>query len=70
MLLPCILNEMQLLKGNHTNYMLVEEDRVNPDVIKNNRILFVHSPREHNVIINDPDNFQLLLENSFILHPY
>jgi hypothetical protein len=30
-------------------------------------ILFVHSPREHNVIINDPDDFQLLLENSHFL---
>jgi hypothetical protein len=61
---------MQLLKDHHSDYMLTEEDTINPSIIKNNRILFVHSPREHNVIIVNPDNFQLLLENSFILLPY
>jgi len=60
---------MQLLKDNRTNYMLTEENGVTPDIIKNNRILFVHSLREHNVIIMNPDNFQLLLENSFTLLP-
>ena len=48
-------------------YGLSEEASVNDKVIKNNRILFVHSPREHNVIINDPDDLALLLRNSFWL---
>jgi hypothetical protein len=47
-------------------YRLVEEDAVTGSVLKST-ILFVHSPREHNVIINDPDDFQLLLENSHFL---
>ncbi|GGA96115.1 hypothetical protein [Puia dinghuensis] len=54
-------------------YGLSEEASVDDGVIKNNRILFVHSPREHNVIINNPDDFALLLKNSFILangHPF
>ena len=61
---------MLQLKTNHHDYMLTEEGTITPDIIKTNRILFVHSLREHNVIINNPDDFQLLLENSFILQPY
>jgi hypothetical protein len=60
---------MQRLKEYHTDFALTEESAVKPDIIKNNSILFVHSPREHNVIINNPDDFQLLLENSFVLRP-
>jgi hypothetical protein len=53
---------------NHSDYFgLAEEAEIKPKAIKDNYILFVHSLREHNVIINDPDNFQLLLENSFVL---
>ncbi len=57
------------LTNLHMDYKLTEEKQINPDILKNNRILFVHSTREHNVIINDPDNFQLILENSFTLKP-
>lgn len=58
---------MQQLKKQQTDFALTEESAINPQIIKNNRILFVHSPREHNVIINNPDDFLLLLENSFVL---
>ncbi len=61
---------MLQLKEQHSNFVLTEEGVITKKIIKNNRILFVHSPREHNVIINDPDDFQLLLENSFTLSPY
>ena len=61
---------MLQLKDQHVDYMLTEEETISGKIIKNNRVLFVHSPREHNVIINDPDDFQLLLENSFSLHPF
>jgi hypothetical protein len=60
---------MLQLKIHHMDYALAEEMTLKPQTIRNNRILFVHSPREHNVIINDPDDFQLLLENSLFLHP-
>jgi len=60
---------IQSLKFHHTDYSLIEELTVQPKIIRNNRILFVHSLREHNVVINNPDNFQLLLENSFVLRP-
>jgi hypothetical protein len=58
---------MLKLKIIHTNFTLTEEADIEPEIIKSNRILFIHSTREHNVIINDPDDFQLLLENSFYL---
>ena len=61
---------MLQLKEQHSDYALTEEGVINKKIIKNNRILFVHSPREHNVIINDPDDFRLLLENSFTLRLY
>ncbi|HEY4964967.1 MAG TPA: hypothetical protein VII28_01130 [Puia sp.] len=60
---------MQQLKDHSDHYLLTEEIGLKPKAIKDNYILFVHSLREHNVIINDPDDFQLLLENSFVLRP-
>ncbi|HXB93691.1 MAG TPA: hypothetical protein VNU70_00990 [Puia sp.] len=55
---------MTRLNQQHLPFRLIDEERVTPGVIQENKILFIHSPREHNVIINDPDDFQLLLENS------
>ncbi len=58
---------MQRLKDQHIDYALTEEAGIQPAIIKSNRVLFVHSLREHNVIINQPDDFRLLLDNSFVL---
>ena len=58
---------MAQLTSQHIAYTLVEEAAVTPAIIKANKILFVHSPREHNVIINNPDDFELLLEGSWWL---
>jgi hypothetical protein len=58
---------MLRLKEKGWPFRLVEEPAVTPAIIKANNILFIHSPREHNVIINDPDDFQMLLENAFRL---
>jgi hypothetical protein len=55
---------MLQLRNLHMDYLLTEEGALSPAQIRDNRILFVHSPREHNVIINDPDDFRLLLENN------
>ena len=60
---------MTQLKNHTDHFLLTEEVGIKPKTIKDNYILFVHSLREHNVIINNPDNFQFLLENSFVLHP-
>ena len=58
---------MRQLLDQHIPYSLVEESGLSPVIIRANRVLFVHSPREHNVIINNPDDFQLLLQNSSVL---
>lgn len=55
------------LRLHGVGYGLCEEGSVNPEIIRDNKILFVHSPRTHNVIINNPDDFALLLANSFCL---
>jgi hypothetical protein len=60
---------MHQLGHDSLSYALIEEQSLNPINVKTNRILFVHSMREHNVIINRPDNLKLLLENSFVLKP-
>jgi hypothetical protein len=58
---------MQQLEAQHIDYVLTGEALLNPGQIRANKILFVHSTREHNVIINDPDDFRLLLENSSVI---
>jgi hypothetical protein len=60
---------MAQLKNHAVHFQLTEEVDIKPKTIKENYILFVHSLREHNDIINNPDNFQFLLENSLVLHP-
>ena len=55
---------MQELNGH---YMLIEEQGINPSILKKEPVLFIHSEREHNLIINNPDNLQLMLENSKVL---
>ena len=60
------LTMMQELKEKQISFLLTEEAGIKPETIRNYRILFVHSLREHNVIINNPDNFQILLENSWL----
>ncbi len=58
---------MLALSKRRVDFGLCEEASVSGPVLRDNRILFVHSPREHNVIINHPDDFALLLRNSFFL---
>ncbi|HLZ89716.1 MAG TPA: hypothetical protein VKQ52_20825 [Puia sp.] len=59
---------MLRLQQAQVPYGLCEERSVTGDILNDNRILFIHSPRQHNVIINNPDDFALLLKNSFYLH--
>lgn len=58
---------MGQLRSRQIEFSLTEEAALEPSMIKKNRVLFVHSPREHNVIIDNPDDFQLLLQNSSVL---
>ncbi len=54
---------MLQLRNLHHTYKVAEEETLSVQEIRNNKLLFIHSRREHNVIINDPDDFRLLLEN-------
>lgn len=58
---------MAQLASKHIAYTWSEEAAVTPAIVRANRVLFIHSPREHNVIINSPDDLQLLLEQSWVL---
>ncbi len=42
----------------------LEEVDATPSVIKDNKIIFIHSLHEHNDIIQHPDNFKLFIKNS------
>jgi hypothetical protein len=55
---------MEELKKQGMHLALTEESEITPEKVRSNSILFVHSPREHNDIIFNPDNFLLLLQNS------
>jgi hypothetical protein len=42
----------------------LEESNVTPTIIRNNKIIFIHTPHEHDYIIQRPDNFKLFIDNS------
>ncbi|MGN6532857.1 MAG: hypothetical protein ACTHK0_14040 [Ginsengibacter sp.] len=46
----------------------LEEVDITPGILKNNRIIFIHTLHEHNDIIQHPDNFKLFIENSPFLN--
>ena len=56
----------QLIKLNITTDTM-EEKGVTPRLLQSQRITFIHSLNKHNDIINDPDNFQLFIENATFL---
>jgi hypothetical protein len=59
---------MQLLMKENIHYINPEEKDVSASILKANNIIFIHSLKEHNDVINRPDyNFQLFIENSHIL---
>jgi hypothetical protein len=45
----------------------IEEKELTQQLVLTQRILFIHSLHQHNDIINNPDNFQLFLENTSFL---
>ena len=59
---------MQLLRDKNIHFINPEEKEVNATMLKQNNIVFIHSLKEHNDVINRPDqNFRLFVENSHIL---
>jgi hypothetical protein len=54
---------VKLLAEEHIPYLETEETNLTPKQLQDNRLVYIHSVREHNDIINKPDNFRLFLEN-------
>ena len=54
----------QQLDAQRTPYAKAEEDGLQKNSLLQNRILFIHSKHQHNEVINNPDNFLLLLQSS------
>ena len=57
-------NMLKSLKIEGITYNTMNEASLNSQMISENRILIIHSLRKHNDIINQPDNFELFIENS------
>jgi hypothetical protein len=55
---------VKLLAQDQVPYIETEEVNITPQLLNNNRIIYIHSAREHNDIINKPDNFKLFLETN------
>jgi hypothetical protein len=53
----------KLLDTAQLKYVSTEEISVTPQLLKQNRLVFIHSPHEHDKIIANPDNFLLYLQN-------
>ena len=61
---------MQLLKEKDIPYINADEKDVHTPMLRTNQVIFIHSLKEHNDVINLPDhNFRLFLENSLVLNP-
>ncbi|MGC4099905.1 hypothetical protein [Ferruginibacter sp.] len=59
---------MHLLKEKNIAFIHAQEKEVTRKLLQSNRVVFIHTLKEHNDIMNRPDNnFQLYLENSHIL---
>ncbi len=57
-------NMMQQIANVNLREDSLEEVNVTPTILKDNRIIFIHTLHEHNDIIQHPDNFKLFIENS------
>jgi len=55
------------LKQEQIPFFETEESVLTPREIQNNKLVFIHSLRQHNDIIFNPDQFTFLFENSPML---
>ena len=54
---------MKLLDTAKITYVTTEKNKVTPQLLQVNRLVYIHSLNEHDKIIANPDNFLLYLEN-------
>jgi predicted esterase len=61
----------EMMKGLHEKniaFINPEEKDVDAPLLRSNQVIFIHSLKEHNDVINRPDhNFRLYLENSVLM---
>jgi len=61
---------MQELREKNIPFINPGEKEVNASMLRSNQVIFIHSLKEHNDVMNRPDkNFQLFIENSPVLKP-
>jgi hypothetical protein len=56
-----------MLKQEQIPFLETEESVLSSREIQNNKLIFIHSLRQHNDIIFNPDNFKILFSNSPLL---
>ena len=56
-----------MLKQEQIPFLETEESVLSSREIQNNKLVFIHSLRQHNDIIFNPDNFKILFSNSPLL---
>ena len=56
-------NMTKLLDEDDINYLQIEENALIPAQYRAHNVLFIHSLKQHDDIVN-PDNFRLMLENN------
>ena len=61
---------MQGLRERNIPFINPGEKEVNAAILRSNQVIFIHSLKEHNDVMNMPDkNFRLFIENSSVLKP-
>jgi hypothetical protein len=64
------LKMIEGLRTKNIPFIHPEEKNADADMLNTNHVIFIHSLKEHNDVINRPDhNFRLFLENSSFLKP-
>ena len=58
---------VKVLVKLNINTDTIEEKELTAPLVLEQRLLFIHSFHKHNDVINNPDNFQLFLENTSFL---
>jgi hypothetical protein len=61
-------NMTKLLDEDDINYLQIEETGLIPPQYRAHSVIFIHSLKQHDDIVN-PDNFRLMLENNPFLKP-
>lgn len=59
-------NFMKLLDENGLSYLLIEEEDLTSEILKKNKIIFIHSKLSHSEVVFENNQFQKFLESSLL----